>query len=162
MTERLRATGVRLFLVGELSFFAEGRPAPSTPEERANRDSEERGEVVFIALGAFCDLDDDGREFRFWGDFVAERAIRTDRDPTSELLAVVKEWAEDRLYNIEYDLMYGNDGAITRWEFFSAPFAIELSEGLRTRLANSWKDREPARLPGEREPYPPDANFGWF
>ena len=64
--------------------------------------------------------------------------------------------------DIEHDLMQGADCAITRWEFFSAPFSIELCEGLRARLANSWKDREPGHLVGEREPNPASANYGWL
>jgi hypothetical protein len=154
LAERLRATGVRLFLVSELPAFAADRPRPRTPEERADRQAEERGDVVFVAIGGFCDCEECGREFRFWGDFVAERPIRVDRDPTSELVAAAKEWAEDRLLNLEYDLMYGAEGETTRWEFHAAPFSIELSDLLRERLAGSWKDREPRRLPGEEEPYP--------
>ncbi len=155
MAERLRGTGVRLFLVSELPFFASDRPRPETPEERAEREAEKRGELVFVAIGGFADCVDDGREYRFWSDFAAERAIRIDRDPTSELLAVARSWAEDRLLNLEHDVFYGGEADTTRWEFFSTPFTIELSELLRERLAGSWKDRPPRLLPGEKEPYPP-------
>jgi len=154
MAERLRATGVRLFLVSELPAFASDRPRPETPEARAERQAEESGDLVFVAVGGFCDCEDECRRYRFWGDFVAESPIRIDRDPTSELVAVAREWAPDRLDNIEFDLMYGGEGELTRWEFFSAPFSIELSDRLRERLAGSWKDREPRRLPGEAEVYP--------
>jgi hypothetical protein len=155
MAERLRATGVRLFLVSELPFFASDRPRASTPEERVDRLAEERGDVVFVAIGGFCDCEDDGREYRFWGDFAGGHPIRVDRDPTSELVAFARSSAADRLANLEYDLMYGNEGEVTRWEVFSAPFSIELSVALRNRLAGTWKGREPRRLPGEDEPYPP-------
>jgi hypothetical protein len=154
VAEKLKSTGVRLFLASELAFYAEGRPQPSTPEERADRQAEERGDLVFVAIGGFCDLEDDGRAFRIWGSFAAECPVRTDRDPTSELVAIAKESAEDRMFDMEHDLMRGNDQAITRWEFHCAPFSVELSQALRARFTTSWKGREPARLPGESEPNP--------
>ncbi len=95
-----------------------------------------------------------GREYRFWGDFVAARPIRVDRDPTSDLIAVVRVWAEDRLLHLQDDLLHGGDVDMTCWDVFAAPFTVELSEGLRTRLRGSWKGHEPQRLPGEKEPYP--------
>lgn len=156
MAERVRATGVRLFLAGEV-FSADERLRPSTPEERADRQAEQRGEVVFVAIGGFCDCEDDGRRFRFWGSFGGEWPVRVDRDPASELLEVVESEKENHLFDLEHDLMYGNEGETTRWEFFSAPFSIELSDRLRERLAGAWKRREPRRLPGEHEPYPPPA-----
>jgi ATPase subunit of ABC transporter with duplicated ATPase domains len=34
----------------------------------------------------------------------------------------------------------------TRWEFYAAPFRIELADDLRERLRMSWEDREPGSL----------------
>jgi hypothetical protein len=154
MAERVRATGLRLFLVGEVLSPGD-RLMPRTPEERADHKAEQRGEVVFVAGGGFCDCEDDGREYRLWDSFIGERSVRIDHDPTSELLEIAESWRENIFLNLQHDVMYGGEGDTTRWEFASAPFSIELSDGLRKRLAGAWKDREPHRLPGESEPDPP-------
>src|SRR5687768_8886989 len=78
----------------------------------------------------FADCEYKGRKYRFWSDFVAERPIPIDRDPTSDLIAVAREWAEDRLLNLQGDLLHGGDTELTRWDIFAAPFTVELSEKL--------------------------------
>jgi cold shock protein len=112
-----------------------------------------------VAGGGFADCEYKGRKYRFWSDFVAERPIRIDRDPTSDLIAVAREWAEDRLLNLQGDLLHGGDTELTRWDIFAAPFMVELSEKLRARLKDTWKGNEPQRLPGEAEPYPLPPQF---
>jgi hypothetical protein len=128
--------------------------SPETPEQRADRQAEKRGALVFVAGGTFADLEDDGREYRVWGNFTGVRPIRLDVDPTSDLIEFAEDCRDDLKYNLQHDLRYGGEMDLTRWEFYSAPFAVELSDPLRERLASAWKERIPRKLPGESKPAP--------
>jgi hypothetical protein len=87
---------------------------------------------------------------------LSEQVIRVDEDPTSSLRRIVARCREGRLMDLLGDLKRGGEMLeMTRWEFYAAPFSIELSEGPRERLAGAWKDRPPRPQPGESEPYPP-------
>jgi hypothetical protein len=73
----LRATGVRLFLVSEFPAVAVGiQISPETPEQRAERRAEQRGELIFVAAGSFADLEEALalrvrlRALRICGDFL--------------------------------------------------------------------------------------------
>jgi hypothetical protein len=156
VAEILRATGIRLFLASELPVLTMPQPlSPETPEQRAEHQAEKRGEIVFVATGAFADLEDEGRRYRFWSNFMGERPVRLDDDPTSQLVAIAEESRDDLRYNVQHDLRIGGDMDLTRWEFYSAPFTVELSVRLREGLAATWKERVPRLLPGESEHVPP-------
>lgn len=71
--------------------------------------------------------------------------IRSEGDPTTALLRVANAAREVGLGGVLGDLRRtGMD--ITRWEFYSAPFRIELAEELRERLLASWQERPPRRM----------------
>ena len=109
--------------------------------ERDEQAAYERGEVVFVGWHVFADLEDEGRSFRFGGSWGMERPIRLDEDPTSALLEIV---AEERYHlgDLLGDLRIGNMD-VTRWEFYAAPFKVELSPGLQNRLVKAWRGRPP-------------------
>jgi hypothetical protein len=41
------------------------------------------------------------------------------------------------------DLVRDDGPDLTRWEFYSAPFHIELADDLRAHLAGTWRGRDP-------------------
>lgn len=87
VTERLRATGVRLFLASELPALVVGMQlSPETPEQRMERRAEQRGELIFVAAGAFADLEADGRTGRLWSTSQGKLDRRTGR-PDDRLAA---------------------------------------------------------------------------
>ena len=119
--------------------------------ERAEEAACERGELAFVGWHVFADLDDEGRAFRVGGSWGMERPIRLDEDPTSALLAIVEE-ERCHLGNLFGDLRMGTMD-VTRWEFYAAPFKVELSPGLQDRLAGAWRGRPPFREPCHEEFY---------
>jgi hypothetical protein len=155
VTERLIATGVRMFLASELPSLAVGiQLSPVTSEQRMERRAEQRGELIFVAAGAFADLEADGRTGRLWSTFRGKHAVRLDEDPTSQLIEFAEACRDDLRYNLQHDLRYGGEMDLTRWEFYAAPFTVELSPLLRERLGAAWSERAPRQLPGESEPAP--------
>lgn len=98
-----------------------------------------------LLVRTFADVEAAGTVERWWGSTESR-----DCEPNTQILGddpgrrLLKEAADARagLGPLLGDLrIAGYD--ITRWEFYSAPTCIELSEALRTRLAGSWYERDP-------------------
>jgi hypothetical protein len=101
------------------------------------------GEVVLVRARAFVDLEfDDGRQR--WHGNERHVSVELDRDPTNQLMDVVDDERRD-LLNLYADIAHGGDIDVTRWEFYGAPFHINLSKELEARLAGAWQPRPPRR-----------------
>ena len=121
------------------------------PRERADQMAYERGQLLYVGWHVFADLEDDGRHFRLGGSWGMERPISLNEDPTSALLEIVKE-ERYHLGNLFGDLRMGNMD-VTRWEFYAAPFKVELSPQLQARLAGAWQGRAPEQAPSHEDFY---------
>jgi hypothetical protein len=161
-TGALKGTGVTLMLSEEMPV---GPDLPDefkkaldvherlhvTPEQRAERAAHERGEIVLVSWHLWAVLEREGETARFGGYRGGDDAVRLDADPTSALLQIAEDArTSGNLGNLFGD-MHRAEMDITRFEFYSAPFRIELSQGLREALRGAWKKREPGDLVSERE-----------
>lgn len=150
MAEVLLGTGVLLLIGEEFPVWPfetdESRAeleAEMTPQERAHKAADERGEIVFVSWHVFADLEDEGRRFRVGGSFGGHSAIRLDEDPTTALLGVVENALDSgNLENLLDDLKLG-DMNVTDFEFFAVPSKIEMSSKLHRALRGTWREREP-------------------
>ncbi len=107
---------------------------------------------VFVEVQVFADVEDDGRRYRIGGTVQQGEGVRLSDDPTTALLRIAQEARQLHLGNLLGDLRRsGSD--ITRFDWYAAPFRIELAQDLRERLRGSWRDDPPslALLP----PIPP-------
>jgi hypothetical protein len=135
---RVLATGVELMLAEEVDLgppFEIGRP---TPEERAERQRVDRGEMVEVALQPFAEFEVGGEIARWGGSQRGTRPIDLTTDPTSALLGIAAEGRDEEaellgdLHIAELD--------VARFAFHAAPHRIELSAALRERIeAAGWK-----------------------
>jgi hypothetical protein len=157
MTEVLRGTGIRILLREEMPAglnlpVDEPRERP-TPEERVEAAAYDRGELIHVGWHVFADLEDDGRRVRVGGSWGWERPIKLDEDPTSALNEIV-EGERYHLGDLLGDLRIG-DMDVTRWEFYAAPFKVELSPKLQERLAGTWREHPPRQPPSNEDFYEP-------
>ena len=102
----------------------------------------EEDECVALRLQTFADIEADGEPVRVLGTYGERAEVGTAEDPTTALVGAAHEYREGHLGDILGDLR--RDGAdITRFEFYAAPFRIELAADLRDRLKGLWNEREP-------------------
>ena len=94
--------------------------------------------AVVIKAQVFVDVKANGRVERVSGTQWWPQEIWLDRDPTNQLI--------ERAYDGRFHLgdLYGDlwitGSGPSRWEFYAAPFRVELSAELREILRDSWTD----------------------
>ena len=132
---RVVGRGVELMLADEADL---GPPfAPSGPEQRAERQRVERGEMVEVAYQPFAEVETDGQVTRWGGSVHGTRAVDVTTDPTLALLDIAAE-GRDEEAEILGDLHIA-ELDVARFAFHAAPHRIELSGRLRERLgAAGW------------------------
>ena len=107
---------------------------PAAMDEKANE--------IFVEVQVFADLEEDERRYRVGGTVRRGDAVSLSGDPTTSLLEIAHDARETHLGDLLGDLrISGSD--LTRFEFYAAPFHIELAEDLRERLQGSWRGRPP-------------------
>jgi hypothetical protein len=99
---------------------------------------------IAVEAQTFCEGEDDGGGFRMGGVVASSSGwvLPAGEDPTSALVAIAYEMREQHLGDLLGDMRM-NDFDVTRFEFYAAPFRVELAESLREALAGSWKGRPP-------------------
>ena len=131
MAEVLLGTGVELRLPRRA--FDESEDPPAVDEETSE---------VFVEVEVFADLEEHGRRYRMGGTVGRGAAVSLSGDPTTSLLEIAHDARELQLGNLLGDLrISGSD--LTRFEFYAAPFHVELAHDLRKRLEGSWRGRPP-------------------
>lgn len=131
MTVELTGTGVELRLVGE---------SPHSGEDFNPRDPR-------IEAQCFVEVVDGPRRERWGGSTGLFDLPGDDEGLTSGLLGAAHRERDGNLGGLLGDLRRaGYD--VTRWEFYSLPFRVELSEKLREFLSGRWRERDP-RAEGE-------------
>ena len=90
-------------------------------------------------------MEDDGRSYRVGGTTSWGSGLTSDSDPTSALVQIAYEARERHLGDLLGDMRIG-DCDVTRFEFYAAPFHIELAEPLRELLEPAWRERPPRAL----------------
>jgi hypothetical protein len=130
MGERVVGTGVELRL-------------PSRPDEHDQHAAPPAGEIPVVAQ-VFVEVEDVGRRYRVGGTTVLSSGygIAPGSDPTTDLVRIAYETREEHLGDLLGDMRMGGCD-VTRFEFYAAPFEIELAAPLREALAGSWRDRPP-------------------
>jgi len=95
-----------------------------------------------VQVEPFAELEVDGAARRYGGGHgFAE--LELDTDPTTQLVEAAHIQRELNLGNLLGDMKIGARLDITRFELYSAPFRIELTDRLRAHLAGRWKGRDP-------------------
>jgi hypothetical protein len=107
--------------------------APRGPEERAERQRVERGEMVEVAHQPFAEVETGGEVARWGGSVRGTRAVDVTTDPTLALLDIAEQ-DRDEEAEILGDLHIA-ELDVARFAFHAAPHRIELSARLRERLA---------------------------
>src|SRR4051812_27080560 len=93
------------------------------------------GELM-VEIQIFAELEASGRKGRIGGS-TDRAAISATEDPTKRLVDLAEEARELHLGPLLGDLrIAGCD--LTRFEFYSAPFRIELAADLRSALVGLW------------------------
>jgi hypothetical protein len=93
------------------------------------------GELV-VAVELFADLViDEANEQHCGPTYFAE--VDLDRDPTNQLVEAAHIARESNLGTVFGDLKNSGVTNLTRFEFYAAPFRIELTDALRERLVGS-------------------------
>ena len=87
---------------------------------------------VMIVSRAFVVWRDGASETR-WDGAWRRFEVRTDRDETLALLAIVDATAGDLVGELLPDLRIGG-AAVSRWQMMSAPRSVEMSPDLEARL----------------------------
>jgi hypothetical protein len=143
---RVVATGVELSLDEEDEGLEPLPPEierrlPHTPEDRALDGRVESGEMIRVRAQEFVEFDTaEGRQR--WGGSSFGTAIDVTADPALALLELARgDVRQDGPFG---DLRRGGYD-VTRWEYYSAPHRLELSEKLRERLDGAWKERPPRK-----------------
>src|SRR4051794_5602024 len=131
MAEVLLGTGVEVRLPRR--WFDESDD-PSVDDEKTNE--------VFVEFAVFADLEEDGCRYRMGGTVGRGDAVSLSDDPTTALLKIAQEARELHLGDLLGDLRIGGCD-LTRFEFYAAPFHVELDQDLRERLVGSWRGRAP-------------------
>jgi hypothetical protein len=127
MAASVRVVVVRIIGIGIRIGVARDDPAPS-------------GEVR-VEVEPFAELDVNGECRRLGGGF-GFATLALCGDPTTELIAAAHTERELNLGNLLGDMrISGFD--VTRFELYSAPFRIELTDELREELAGTWASRNP-------------------
>ena len=132
MAERVLGTGVELRL-----------PCDNWDEDTL-RQVRGTSDGLVVEAQVFVDVEDDGRRFRVGGTtgLGAGMTVPTDADPTTALVQAAYETREMHLGDLLGHMRRGNCD-VTRFEFYAAPFRIELADDLREALADAWKGRAP-------------------
>ena len=130
-------TGVELRLAQAPDEFALGDAAYR--RELSVRDR--AGETVVVKASPFVDLDF-GNGPQRWHSSAQTEAVELDRDPANQLMEMV-DFGRSNLINLWGDLAHGADYDVTRWEFYGAPFEVDLDAALAKRLAGAWQPRPP-------------------
>jgi hypothetical protein len=130
VAERVVSTGVELRL-------------PSLSERDEQHAVPPAGETPVVAQ-VFAEVDDGARRYRVGGTTVLSPGfgIAPGSDPTTALVRIAYETREEHLGELLGDMRIG-DCDVTRFEFYAAPFKIELAAPLREALVGSWRDRPP-------------------
>lgn len=131
MAERLLSTGVELRLPTRWPDKGEVPPAV-----------DERTGEVFVEAHVFAEMEDSGRRYRVGGSVAGGETLPLGEDPTTTLVRIAHEARELSLGDLLGDLRIGGCD-LTRFEFYAAPFQIELAADLRERLTGSWRERSP-------------------
>ena len=100
------------------------------------------GEVVLVRSRPFVDLLIETAPERWHGND-RHSYLELDRDPTNQLMELVDGERAD-FSNLYTDVVYAWEAGVARWEFYGAPFHIELSPELEARLADSWEPKRSA------------------
>jgi len=129
MSDELLGTGVVL------------RPPSRAPDEAAApAPVDARGDVV-VELQVFAELSENGTVSRTGGS-VDRQTVAAGTDPTTRLIEIALDAREVHLGDLLGDVRNcGHD--ITRFEFYAAPFRIELAPSLRERFESAWRERPP-------------------
>jgi hypothetical protein len=130
MPERLLGTGVTLRVP---------RCHAGDPKDPLSRDA--KSGDLRVEIQVFAELEDGPRPYRIGGS-LDRASVSSTADPTKELVALAHEAREVHLGNLLGDLRSGGCD-ITRFEFYSSPFRIELSPDLREAFRGVWKERPP-------------------
>lgn len=113
------------------------------PDEREDPpDLDEKTGELIIEVQVFADLEDSGRRYRVGGTVQRGPLVPLSEDPTTALVHIADEARQTHLGDLLGDLRTAGCD-VTRFEFYAAPFRIELADDLRDRLADSWRDRPP-------------------
>jgi hypothetical protein len=117
-----------------------GSAAENTTDRAYRRELAEKertGQVVVVQSKVLIDLVIDGEAQRWdYPDHVTP--VELDRDPTNQLMEMV-DFERTNLLNLWADLAHGGTYDVTRWEFYGAPFHIELDSELAQRLTDAWE-----------------------
>ncbi len=135
------STGVQLGLVKEVNGWLELVALQDRLEARRLEPAIQSGQAVLVEAHAFVAMEQDGEHYRV-GTTGGAQKVSLQADPTSELLRVAQAAREVHLGDLLGDLRREGLDA-TRWEFYAAPFHIELTADLRDRLKDTWSDRDP-------------------
>jgi hypothetical protein len=110
---------------------------------RERRRAEALGEVRVQVVG-FATVEYEGRVEREGGFPQTVGSVPVDKEPTRRLLEIAYAYRDEHSGDLLGDLRRG-DLDVIPWEFYAAPFAIELGDTLRERLSGSWQRRDPRR-----------------
>jgi hypothetical protein len=136
------STGVELTLAEEqhddLPDPPELATLPMTPEARAEQARIAAGGMVDVRATPFVIFETGGETHRYGGGSQG-RAIDVTTDPTIALLDLAEQAREEAPFG---DLRRSGFD-VTRFEYYSSPHSLVLSERLRERLTSAWKDRPP-------------------
>jgi CspA family cold shock protein len=117
------STGVRIRLIDDVTASESVEPRL---ERRRLRGELERGEVVVLEAQVFVEVEGE----RVGGTTSLGHELRLGEDVVNQLLKLASEEREQHLGDLLGDLR--REGSkLERWEFYSAPFRIELSDDLR-------------------------------
>lgn len=128
MPERLLRTGVVL------------RLPSSHPRDEALPFSPPTPDRIDVEVQVFAELQHEGRTHRIGGSFDGGTLDRT-ADPTA-LISLAQTAREIHLGDLFGDVRIGGCD-VTRFEFYAAPFRIELSGELNDEFATVWERRAP-------------------
>jgi hypothetical protein len=125
------STGVEIRLIDEVEAWVEHVYVDDALERRRRLEGAlERDELVLVETQVFVEVD--GRK-ALRGTTSAGHEVVLGEDVTNQLMAIAHEAREVHLGDLLGDL--GRQGReLARWDFYAAPFRVELSDALRERV----------------------------
>jgi hypothetical protein len=100
-----------------------------------------RGEDLEFSAEIWVEVEQDGSRARHGGQITFGELVLGE-DPTRPLIELALDQREQNLGTAFGDArIAGVD--VTRFECYSAPFRVELDEGLREVLGGTWHERDP-------------------
>jgi hypothetical protein len=99
------------------------------------------GQALELAAEVWVEVEQDGVRWRTGGQTTFGELVLGE-DPTRSLIDLALIQREMNLGSAFGDARIA-EADVTRFECYSAPFRVELDEGLRTVLTGTWDERDP-------------------